>query len=224
MWAKQSTAATLIVGPILDSTGVEYASAVIGDLSLSKNGATLTALASAATLTYIANGYYTLVTTTGNTDTLGRAQVTCNKSTYQMPPLNLMIVPAMVFDSLILGSDRLDANVTHVADTAQTARDLGTSVLLSSGTGTGQVSLSSGAVILTSAYDFAKGTVAVTESYSADGAAPTPVQALMGIMQLLTEKSISSTTMTVKKLDGSTTAMTLTLNDATTPTAVTRAS
>jgi len=39
-----------------------------------------------------------------------------------------------------------DVNVTHVGDTAQTARDLGASVLLSSGTGTGQVSLSSGTV------------------------------------------------------------------------------
>lgn len=75
---------------------------------------------------------------------------------------------------------------------------------------------------LSSAYDFAKGTVAVTESYNADGAAPTPVQALLVIMQMLTEMSISGTTMTVKKLDGTTTAMTLTLDSATTPTSVTR--
>lgn len=124
MWAKQSTAATLIVGPILDSTGAEYTSAVIGDLSISKNGGTLTALAAAATLTHIANGQYTLVMTTGNLDTLGRLQITCNKSTYQMPEVRLMVVPAMVFDSMILGSDRFDVNVTHVTDTAQTAGDL----------------------------------------------------------------------------------------------------
>ena len=107
MWAKQSTAATLIIGPILDSAGAEYTSAVIGDLSISKNGGTLTALASAATLTHIANGQYTLVMTTGNLDTLGRAQITCNKSTYQMPAVNLMVVPANVFDSMILGTDVL---------------------------------------------------------------------------------------------------------------------
>jgi hypothetical protein len=76
---------------------------------------------------------------------------------------------------------------------------------------------------LTSDYDFAKGTVAVTEAYAADGAAPTPVQALMLIQQALTEVSISSTTMTIKKLDGSTSAATLTLNDASTPTSKTRA-
>jgi len=117
MWAKQSTAATLIVGPILDSSGAEYASAVIGDLSISKNGGTLTALAAAASLTHIANGQYTLVLTTGNLDTLGRTQITCNKSTYQMPPIGLVVVPAMVFDSLVLGTDVLQSDVTQFGGT-----------------------------------------------------------------------------------------------------------
>jgi hypothetical protein len=121
MWAKQSTAATLIVGPILDSTGAEYASAVIGDLSISKNGGTLTALAAAATLTVIANGQYTLVMTTGNLDTLGRAQITCNKSTYQMPPIGLVVVPAMVFDSLVLGTDFLQSDAMQFAGQTITA-------------------------------------------------------------------------------------------------------
>ena len=117
MWAKQSTAATLIVGPILDSTGAEYTGAVIGDLSISKNGGTLTALAAAATLTHIANGQYTLVMTTGNLDTLGRLQITCNKSTYQMPPIGLNIVPAMVFDSMVLGTDVLQADTIQFGGT-----------------------------------------------------------------------------------------------------------
>lgn len=145
MLAKQSVAATLIIGPILDSTGAEYASAVIGDISLSKNGATLTALASAATLTYIANGQYTLVLTTGNTDTLGRAQFSVNKATYQSPPLELMVVPATVFDALVTNaagganglllskaSNIADANVISVgptgANTAQTAFDIGAAI------------------------------------------------------------------------------------------------
>ena len=101
MIAKQSTALTVVVGPILDSTGAEYASAVIGDLSISKNGGTLTAMASAATLTYIANGMYTLVTTTGNMDTLGAVQITCNKATYQMPKMERNVVPASVYDAII---------------------------------------------------------------------------------------------------------------------------
>lgn len=101
---KQSTAASLIVGPILDSAGVEYDSAVIGDLSISKNGATLTALAAAATLTYVANGYYTLALTTGNLDTVGRADISCNKATYQMPPRELMVLQAAAYDQFVGGS------------------------------------------------------------------------------------------------------------------------
>jgi len=66
-------------------------------------------------------------------------------------------------------------------------------------------------------------TTQMTESYAADGVAPTIAQALMMIQQILTELSISGTTGTIKKLDGSTTAATLTLDDATDPTSITRA-
>jgi hypothetical protein len=67
-------------------------------------------------------------------------------------------------------------------------------------------------------------TRALTESYAADGAAPTVAQALCLIQQALTEFAISGTSLVVKKLDGTTTAATMTLNDATTPTSITRAS
>jgi len=67
-------------------------------------------------------------------------------------------------------------------------------------------------------------TTAMTESYNTDGAAPTLTQALMLVLQILSESSVAATTLTVKKLDGSTTAATFTLSDATTPTSITRAS
>lgn len=66
-------------------------------------------------------------------------------------------------------------------------------------------------------------TDAMTESYAADGAAPSPQQLLFMLWSLLSEKDISSTTMTCKKLNGSTTSMTFTLNDASSPTSITRA-
>lgn len=65
-------------------------------------------------------------------------------------------------------------------------------------------------------------TAALSESYAADGAPASVSQILYMILQSLTEKSVSSTTMTVKKLDGSTTAMVFTLNSATTPVSITR--
>jgi len=49
---------------------------------------------------------------------------------------------------------RPEVNTTQVGGTSQTGRDLGASVLLSSGTGTGQVSLSSGKVSLAAAQTF----------------------------------------------------------------------
>jgi hypothetical protein len=66
-------------------------------------------------------------------------------------------------------------------------------------------------------------TTQMTEGYAADGAAPTLTQALMALQQFQQEKSIASTTVTINKLDGSTPAMTFTLDSATTPTSITRA-
>lgn len=65
-------------------------------------------------------------------------------------------------------------------------------------------------------------TTQMTESYASDGAAPTLAQALFLIQQQLGDFSISGTTLTVKKLDGSTTAATFTLDSSSSPTALAR--
>jgi len=78
------------------------------------------------------------------------------------------------------------------------------------------------AMTLTSAYDFAKGTVAMAESYAANGSQPTPIQALYAIHQDSMDFAITGTSYTVKKLDNATTAFVKTLNDATSPTAAAR--
>lgn len=70
----------------------------------------------------------------------------------------------------------------------------------------------------------ATGSAALTEGYAALGAAATLPQLLYEVRALLAEKSISGTTLTTKKLDGATQAATYTLDDATTPSAITRAS
>ena len=67
-------------------------------------------------------------------------------------------------------------------------------------------------------------TTALTESYASDGAAATPAQLLYMIYCTVGEFSISGTTITGKKVDGSTTAMTWTINSASDPTSRTRAS
>jgi hypothetical protein len=79
------------------------------------------------------------------------------------------------------------------------------------------------AMTLSGAYDFAKGTAAMTESYAAKGAPMSVVQAIHEIRSLLAERSISGTTLTGKKLDGSTLAATYTLDDPVITTSQTRA-
>ena len=64
---------------------------------------------------------------------------------------------------------------------------------------------------------------ALTEGYATDGSTFTLEQALYMLWSLLAERNISSTTLTAKKLNGSTSAMTFTLDSATTPTSQTRA-
>lgn len=113
----------------------------------------------------------------------------------------------------------MDSNSTQLAsiksDTAAILLDTGTDGVMVADKTDYRLSVTGRADIL--------GT-ALTESYAADGATGTLTQILYAIQQMMQEKSISSTTMTVKRLDGSATAMTFTLNDATDPTSITRAS
>ncbi len=66
-------------------------------------------------------------------------------------------------------------------------------------------------------------TTAITEAYRANGAAPTLAQFMSEVLAHLGEMDITGTTKTINKLDHATAAATFTLNDATAPTAITRA-
>jgi hypothetical protein len=79
-------------------------------------------------------------------------------------------------------------------------------------------------IAATNANVLAQFTTVLTESYNTDGAQATAAQMLYGIFQILTEMNISGTTVTVKKLNGSTTAFTCTINDPTNPTSISRTS
>jgi hypothetical protein len=63
----------------------------------------------------------------------------------------------------------------------------------------------------------------IADSIPADGTRPSVKQALYLLTQFMLERSVSGTTLTVRKADGSTSLFTLTLNDATSPTSITRA-
>lgn len=62
----------------------------------------------------------------------------------------------------------------------------------------------------------------IPDSYSTDGDQPTIAQAILAIHQFLYDRAVSGTTMTVYKPDGTTAAILLTLDDATSPTSYSR--
>lgn len=66
-------------------------------------------------------------------------------------------------------------------------------------------------------------TTQMTEAYAVNGVAPTLAQAVFALQQGFLEMSIAGTTLTVKKLDRVTPAMTFTLDSATAPSSRTRA-
>jgi hypothetical protein len=97
---KQSTAASVIVGPVLDADGNAFTSAVIGDFNLTKNGTTA-ALAAAATATHSHNGQYIIALTTGNTNTLGQLAISMNRATYGMTIFRYEVLAANQFDAIV---------------------------------------------------------------------------------------------------------------------------
>ena len=72
--------------------------------------------------------------------------------------------------------------------------------------------------------DAATWTTQMADSTVADGTIPTREQALLFLTRFLMERSVTTTAVTVRKEDGSTTVATFTLNDAANPTSITRAS
>lgn len=125
---KQSTAATLKLGPFVDDADGKTAETSLtisqADVRLSKNGGDMAQKNNASAATHDELGYYDVPLNTTDTDTLGRLKVMVSESGALPVWAEFMVLPAMIYDSLIGGSDRLDVNVTHVGDTAQTAGDV----------------------------------------------------------------------------------------------------
>jgi hypothetical protein len=86
-----ATAATIIVGPVLDSGGLAVTNAVIGDFRLTAGGTTST-LASPATATHSHNGHYTVALSTANTSAIGLLTISSGNSNHAMPPARFQVV------------------------------------------------------------------------------------------------------------------------------------
>lgn len=137
---RTNTATRVTVGPIYDTDGLTpKTSLTVTGLKLSMTvddaGVPTLVLDTAPTASGGANdmvhitgddaGLYDLELAAANVNYLGRAMLALTDAATHCPVFHeFMILPAMIYDALILGTDRLDTNVTHVGDTAQTAGDI----------------------------------------------------------------------------------------------------
>lgn len=123
MWLRQSTASQeILLGTFLDSadgntaeTGLTIANT---DIKLWKEGATTEASKNSGGATHIASGRYYAVLDATDSNTLGKLEVNVHVAGALTVRREYMVVPANVYDSLILGTGTLSSNVTEWLGTA----------------------------------------------------------------------------------------------------------
>ena len=111
---KQSTAATIKFGPMVDDADGKTAETALtisqADIRLSKNGGDFAQTHNATGATHDENGYYDIPLDTTDTGTLGRLRVAVSESGALPVWQDFLVVTANVYDSLVGGSDKLDVN------------------------------------------------------------------------------------------------------------------
>ena len=131
---KQSTSVVVLVGPFLDltdmvtpETGITLGAA--DEAEVRKHGAAAFTDISSNTFTHISNGYYALTLTTTDTNTVGNLEVVVMDTSVCLPiRMDFTVLPANTYDSLIGGTDVLQADVTQIDGVAGDADLLGESV------------------------------------------------------------------------------------------------
>lgn len=98
--ARQSTAKTIIVGQVLDSTGAIVTDSVVANFEGSVNGGDPAALNGSATLTHRGQGFYSLALTATDLGTVGTFQVTINDGSDACPKETLVVMEEAVYDAL----------------------------------------------------------------------------------------------------------------------------
>jgi len=114
MITRQSTARTILVGPVLDSTGAAKTDEVVGSIKITKNGPVAAADGS-ATLTHDHAGKYRLALTANDCDTVGVLEISLDSGTNDMPVKGLNVVETVIWDALFAERSGLVGDVTFVA-------------------------------------------------------------------------------------------------------------
>ena len=151
LFLKEDVGVSIRCGPFVSPTdGYTAVTNAAPTVYLSKNHGAFAARGG-TTWTHDRDGWYTCQLSTTDTNTPGALVLeVVGAATYLPVFQEFYVLGANVYDSLFpdttAAGDLLQVDTQQVTGTAQTARDLGASVLLSAGTGAGQISLTAGAV------------------------------------------------------------------------------
>lgn len=116
IFLKQSTAANVPIGPLVDTDGAVVTTATVAqaDVRLSKNGAAFAQKGSSSDAAHMENGWYQLDLTSDDTATLGNLTITVVDTDAMQAWREFMIVPANVYDALIADTDYLTVDVVQI--------------------------------------------------------------------------------------------------------------
>ncbi|KPL05615.1 hypothetical protein AMJ85_11600 [candidate division BRC1 bacterium SM23_51] len=124
-WLKQSTAASVMLGPAVDNsdgytpeTGLTIAAS---DCRLSKNGGVFAAKNDATAASTAEFGWYNVEFDATDTGTVGRLLLAASATGALPMWREFMVVPSNTYDSLVAGTDNLDAEVATMAASSITA-------------------------------------------------------------------------------------------------------
>lgn len=114
-WLKQSTAVTIVMPPMLDSTDGNTPETGLtisqSDIRLSKNGGAYAQTNNVAGATHMEVGNYSVPLDMTDTATLGTLRVSIHESGALAVWREFTIIPANVFDSIVLSTDKLQTDV-----------------------------------------------------------------------------------------------------------------
>jgi hypothetical protein len=189
--ARQSTARTIMVGPVLDSAGAAVTGAVVGDFKISKNGAAPAALNGSATLTHRHTGHYSLALTATDTDTVGSAQITLDKTTDTCPEKDITIVEEVIYDAIWVASANTftgaagATTLTALADGSITAAKIAADAITAAKIATDAITA---AKIATGAITSSK---FATDAIDSDALAASAVSEIQSGLSTLTQTQVS---------------------------------
>ncbi len=149
IFVKQSTAVDVVIGPFVDDTDGKTAETALtlsqADCQLMKNGGAAAQKNDATSATHLANGHYKVPLNTTDTGTLGVLRLSIHETGALPCFIDMMVMPANVWDSLF-GADYLQIDAAQWLGQTIAAVDTNgyPKVTVKSGTGTGEISLTSG--------------------------------------------------------------------------------